>query len=80
MANQPGVGASDFQGAGHAPHLRKWVSGADSKIRSSYTVSDVRGIMRTSDIVDTLEKSCGAGTLHIDASSEFMDTEGMKAN
>ena len=70
IVSQPSVRTTDYSGR-HSPHLRKWVSGEDKRIRSSFTVTDVLGHMDTSEFVELLEKQCDAGTLDVDASSEF---------
>ena len=71
VVSQPGVTATDYKGKHSSPHLRRWTSGEDKRIRSSFTVTDVLGEVDTSALIGTLEKRCGAGTLKVDASSEW---------
>lgn len=70
VVSQPGVRVADYKGKHSSPHLRKWISGEDKRIRSSFTVTDVLGEIDTSALIGTLEKKCGAGTWKVDASSE----------
>lgn len=73
IVSQPGVNAADYKGKLSSPHLRRWISGEDSRIRSSFTVTDVLGEIDTPALVRTLEERCGAGTLSVDASTGLFD-------
>ena len=52
------------------------MSGEDKRIRSSFTVTDVLGQLDTRVMIETLEKKCSAGTLNVDASSEWTRFKG----
>ena len=47
------------------------MTGKEKKIRSSFAVSEVRGEIKASDLVQVLEQKCGARTMSIDPSSRF---------
>ncbi|KAL9117068.1 MAG: hypothetical protein Q9187_006396 [Circinaria calcarea] len=72
IVSQPGVSAVDYKAKLSSPHLQRWISGEDSRIRSSFTVTDVLGEIDTPALVRTLEERCGAGTLSVDASSKYL--------
>jgi hypothetical protein len=71
VVSQPGVHADDYSERGFAPRLEKAVSGRDKHIKSFFTVAQVLGEIDTSVLTAVLEDKCGAGTLHVDASSEL---------
>ncbi|GAD94065.1 conserved hypothetical protein [Paecilomyces variotii No. 5] len=71
IASQPGVHVSDFSKPKSAPRLYEKLSGKDSAIKSSFSVSEVSGELDAQYVQDLLEKKCGAQTTHVDASSEF---------
>ncbi|MCJ1234097.1 hypothetical protein MMC14_002055 [Varicellaria rhodocarpa] len=73
IVSQPGVNAADFSGKHSSPHLRKWASGKDKRIRSSFTVTDVLGRMDTGTMMETLERKCSAGILNVDASTGLFE-------
>ena len=71
IAQQQAVSDADFTTGKELPHLRKWISKEDG-IKTASTVASVKGTIKVSEIVEVLEKDCGAGTLHVDASSKFL--------
>ena len=71
VVTQPSVSATDYSGQHSSPHLKRWVSGEDKRIRSSFTVANVLGDMDKVGFTEILETKCGAGTLNVDASSEY---------
>jgi hypothetical protein len=71
IVSQPGVSSMDYQSSDATSYLRKFVSGENKHIRSSFTVSEVLGAIDTSALASALEKRCGAGLLSVDASSEW---------
>ncbi|MCJ1474609.1 hypothetical protein MMC13_003269 [Lambiella insularis] len=73
IVSQPGVTAIDYRSQQSTPYLRRWVSGEDKHVRSSFTVSEVLGEFDTTALVSTLEQQCGAGKLNVDASTGLFD-------
>ncbi|MCJ1286626.1 hypothetical protein MMC26_005972 [Xylographa opegraphella] len=73
IVSQPGATATDYKSQRSIPYLRRYVSGEDKDVRSSFTVSAVLGEIDTTALSNTLEQQCGAGTLNIDASTGLFD-------
>ncbi|MCJ1402145.1 hypothetical protein MMC11_005364 [Xylographa trunciseda] len=69
IVSQPGATAGDYRSKNSTPYLRRYISGEDKHVRSSFTISDVLGEIDTAAFSNTLEQQCGAGTLSIDAST-----------
>lgn len=69
IVSQPRANAADFSGARSAPHLRKRISGDDENVKSSFSVSDVLGVVDTDLIQSSMEAKCQAGLMTVDASS-----------
>lgn len=69
IVSQPRANAADFSVARSAPHLRKRMSGDDENVKSSFSVSDVLGVVDTDLIQSSLEAKCQAGLMTVDASS-----------
>ena len=58
--SQPGVTAADYHDPHAFPLLRRWLSGDEKRIRSSFAVTDVLGEIDTGALKESLEGTCGA--------------------
>ncbi|KAI9833453.1 MAG: hypothetical protein M1819_003611 [Sarea resinae] len=69
IASQPGVNAADFASRHSAPHLKKGLAKKDGIVRESFSVTDVVGQIDADQLQVFFEKQCGAGIMHVDAST-----------
>ena len=73
IAQQPGVSSADFTTSGATPHLKRWVSGHEETVGSSFGISEVIGSMEIASLEQILEQDCGAVTIEMDASTGLVD-------
>ncbi|MCJ1309969.1 hypothetical protein MMC25_003630 [Agyrium rufum] len=68
LVSQPGVDSASGSKQ-RSGYLQGWMNGRNSHIRSSFAVSDVLGLLKVDEILSTLEKSCDARKVYVDAST-----------
>ncbi|KAF1984586.1 BIG1-domain-containing protein [Aulographum hederae CBS 113979] len=75
IVSQPGVSASDFTAKTSAPNLRRWVHGAEEKVKSAWTVPEVYGQLDADKLARSLANKCGVQVVDVDASAGFVPVD-----
>ncbi|KAK4694960.1 hypothetical protein P7C71_g2705, partial [Lecanoromycetidae sp. Uapishka_2] len=73
IVSQPGVEAADFADEYTAPRLREKMNGDDMSIRSSFSVTDVLGLISGDELSKVIQDRCEASHLRVDASTGSFD-------
>ncbi|KAF2156826.1 BIG1-domain-containing protein [Myriangium duriaei CBS 260.36] len=63
---QPGVSTLDFEGSADVPHLKRWLSGEDSSIKSRHVVGSIVGDLEGASLSSRLSKHCDAKVVTLD--------------